>query len=162
MASIEPAPVVSAADASAEQQASATWPLPGQEGFVHPDGTPQSVAQLTDNQQAAADRAAAGSAVHGAPATGGIPPAPVTDPGKPADEAAADHTAWVEAKRAQIAAEAAIVAADAADTAADQAEADAEAKVEAGVQAEAEAPVVPLVPVVPVVPVPEPVPAPPA
>lgn len=43
------------------------WPKPGQEGFVHPDGTPQSVAQLEANKQAAADRAAAGSIIHGAP-----------------------------------------------------------------------------------------------
>lgn len=43
------------------------WPEPGQEGFVHPDGTPQAAAQLQANKQAAADRAAAGSAIHGAP-----------------------------------------------------------------------------------------------
>lgn len=43
------------------------WPKPGQEGFVHPDGTAQAQAQLQDNKQAAADRAAAGSIIHGAP-----------------------------------------------------------------------------------------------
>ncbi len=43
------------------------WPAPGQEGFVHPDGTPQAAAQLEANKQAAADRAAAGSIIHGAP-----------------------------------------------------------------------------------------------
>lgn len=43
------------------------WPEPGQEGFVHNDGTPQARAQLEDNKQAAADRAAAGSIIHGAP-----------------------------------------------------------------------------------------------
>lgn len=51
----------------AETQGGAGWPEPGQEGFVHPDGTPQSVAQLEGNKRAAADRAAAGSIIHGAP-----------------------------------------------------------------------------------------------
>ncbi|GAA3077867.1 hypothetical protein [Streptosporangium carneum] len=50
-----------------EQQADNSWPKPGEEGYVHPDGTPQSVQQLEDNRRAAADRAAAGSVVHGAP-----------------------------------------------------------------------------------------------
>src|SRR6058998_3060710 len=59
----------------AEEQKGAAWPEPGQEGFVHRDGTPQSVAQLKDNKQAAADRAAAGSVIHGAPlATPGADP----------------------------------------------------------------------------------------
>lgn len=51
----------------AESQADSGWPKPGQEGFVHPDGTAQAEQQLKDNKQAAADRAAAGSIVHGAP-----------------------------------------------------------------------------------------------
>jgi hypothetical protein len=51
-----------------QQQGDAAWPVPGDEGFVHPDGTPQSVKQMEDNRRAAADRAAAGSAIHGAPA----------------------------------------------------------------------------------------------
>ena len=51
----------------AEKQGGAEWPDPGQEGFVHADGTPQSEKQLADNKQAAADRAAAGSSIHGAP-----------------------------------------------------------------------------------------------
>ena len=51
----------------AESQGGSGWPAPGQEGFVHPDGTPQSVAQLEANKQAAADRARAGSSLHGAP-----------------------------------------------------------------------------------------------
>jgi hypothetical protein len=51
----------------AESQGGSGWPKPGQEGFVHADGTPQSVKQLEDNKQAAADRAAAGSIIHGAP-----------------------------------------------------------------------------------------------
>jgi hypothetical protein len=53
------------------------WPKPGDEGYVHPDGTPQSVAQLAGNRQAALDRAAVGSIVHGAPAVqrGGRPDA---------------------------------------------------------------------------------------
>lgn len=50
----------------AEKQGSG-WPEPGQEGFVHADGTPQAEQQLRDNKQAAADRAAAGSIIHGAP-----------------------------------------------------------------------------------------------
>lgn len=51
-----------------QQQGDSAWPIPGDEGYVHPDGTPASVAQLADNRRAAADRAAAGSSVHGAPA----------------------------------------------------------------------------------------------
>jgi hypothetical protein len=52
---------------AAEQQDDNSWPRPGEEGYVTPDGTPQSVKQLEDNRRAAADRAAAGSTVHGAP-----------------------------------------------------------------------------------------------
>jgi hypothetical protein len=52
---------------AAEQQHDSDWPRPGEEGYVTPDGTPQSVKQLEDNRRAAADRAAAGSTVHGAP-----------------------------------------------------------------------------------------------
>lgn len=49
------------------QQKNSAWPSPGDEGYVNPDGTPQSLKQLEDNRRAAADRAAAGSSVHGAP-----------------------------------------------------------------------------------------------
>lgn len=56
----------SAAERAPEQQIE-QWPSPGEEGYVHPDGTPQAERQLTENKQAAADRAAAGSVVHGAP-----------------------------------------------------------------------------------------------
>lgn len=52
---------------AADSQGGTGWPEPGQEGFVHPDGTPQAAAQLEANKQAAADRAAAGSIIHGAP-----------------------------------------------------------------------------------------------
>jgi hypothetical protein len=52
---------------NAEKQGGSGWPEPGQEGFVHPDGTLQAENQLRDNKQAAADRAAAGSIIHGAP-----------------------------------------------------------------------------------------------
>ncbi|NUO97480.1 MAG: hypothetical protein HOW59_06075 [Nonomuraea sp.] len=52
---------------AAEKQGGSGWPEPGQEGFVHPDGTAQAEAQLAANKQAAADRAAAGSIIHGAP-----------------------------------------------------------------------------------------------
>jgi len=55
------------AQVAKQQQGTAEWPKPGDEGYVHPDGTPQSVAQLEANKRAAADRAAAGSSVHGAP-----------------------------------------------------------------------------------------------
>jgi len=51
-----------------QQQGNRDWPLPGDEGYVHPDGTPASRQQLLDNARAAADRAAAGSIIHGAPA----------------------------------------------------------------------------------------------
>lgn len=51
-----------------QQQGDRSWPVPGDEGYVHPDGTPQSVAQMENNRRAAADRAAAGSIIHGAPA----------------------------------------------------------------------------------------------
>jgi len=52
----------------AEKQQGSNWPVPGDEGYVVPDGTPQAAQQLEDNKRAAADRAAAGSAIHGAPA----------------------------------------------------------------------------------------------
>jgi len=54
-------------DRAKEQEKDSSWPKPGEEGYVTPDGTPQSVAQLAANKQAAADRARAGSIVHGAP-----------------------------------------------------------------------------------------------
>lgn len=41
------------------QQTAKDWPVPGDEGFVHPDGTQQSINQLADNKQAAADRVGA-------------------------------------------------------------------------------------------------------
>lgn len=52
---------------AADKQGGSGWPEPGQEGFVHPDGTKQAEEQLAANKQAAADRAAAGSIIHGAP-----------------------------------------------------------------------------------------------
>jgi hypothetical protein len=57
----------SATDA-VKQQNDKSWPVPGDEGYVIPDGTPQAAQQLEQNKRAAADRAAAGSTVHGAPA----------------------------------------------------------------------------------------------
>ena len=51
-----------------QQQGDRAWPVPGDEGYVHPDGTPQSIQQMESNKRAAADRAAAGSIIHGAPA----------------------------------------------------------------------------------------------
>lgn len=57
----------SATDAQ-KQQSDGSWPIPGDEGYVIPDGTPQASRQLAENRRAAADRAAAGSSVHGAPA----------------------------------------------------------------------------------------------
>ncbi|HEU4422060.1 MAG TPA: hypothetical protein VFR67_05910 [Pilimelia sp.] len=61
----EPAP---SPEVAVQQQQASDWPRPGDEGYVHPDGTPQSREQLEANRRAAADRAAAGSTVHGAPA----------------------------------------------------------------------------------------------
>lgn len=61
----EPAPSQERAEV---QEASKKWPEPGEEGFVHPDGTPQAERQLADNKQAAADREAKGSLIDGAPA----------------------------------------------------------------------------------------------
>lgn len=64
-----------AAERAPEQQGDSAWPRPGEEGYVHPDGTPQAARQLEENRQAAADRAAAGSIIDGAPsaARGGAP-----------------------------------------------------------------------------------------
>lgn len=50
-----------------QQQGDRAWPVPGDEGYVHPDGTAHSAAQMEANRRAAADRAAAGSIIHGAP-----------------------------------------------------------------------------------------------
>ncbi|MEU8270138.1 hypothetical protein AB0B89_23640, partial [Sphaerisporangium sp. NPDC049002] len=65
----EVTPTPEVADA---QRGDGDWPRPGEEGYVHPDGTPQSQRQLEDNRRAAADRAAAGSTVHGAPLGGPV------------------------------------------------------------------------------------------
>lgn len=79
------------------------WPKPGDEGFVHPDGTPQSARQMIENRQAAANREAAGSQVHGAPAQGGVQSVPVpavdeTDLTK----ARREHTEWVREGLAEL------------------------------------------------------------
>ncbi len=64
-------PMVKDAPKSSEarkaEQGGKDWPDPGQEGFVHPDGTKQAAVQLEDNKQASADRAEIGSYIHGAP-----------------------------------------------------------------------------------------------
>jgi hypothetical protein len=86
-----------AAERAPEQQTEA-WPNPGQEGYVHPDGTPQAEAQLRENKQAAADRAAAGSIIHGAPAAVND----VQDPGVSAglaEQRAANYGGPTEAER---------------------------------------------------------------
>ena len=77
-------------------QRAGDWPKPGDEGFVHPDGTPYSMQQLRENRQAAMNRAAAGSAVHGAPGQGGVQPVPMVA-AKPSDltKAQAEHTQFV-------------------------------------------------------------------
>lgn len=87
------------------------WPKPGEEGFVHPDGTPQSARQLIENRQAAANREAAGSQVHGAPAQGGVQsvPVPAVDESD-LTEARREHTEWVREGLADL------VAATEADT----------------------------------------------
>lgn len=94
---------------AAEQQG-AGWPRPGEEGYVHPDGTPQAARQLEENRQAAADRAAAGSVVHGAPSLGGNlgKAAGVAEKradaysGKSVAEAGEDLAAWVDEKRTEV------------------------------------------------------------
>lgn len=104
-----------AAEHAGEQQTDASWPRPGEEGFVHPDGTAQAAKQLEDNRRAAADRAAAGSTVHGAPSLGGDlgKAASVAQvradaySGPSAAAARRDHAEWVEAKRDEVAAESA-------------------------------------------------------
>lgn len=70
-------PSQSSPERAADQVGNEAWPKPGDEGYVHPDGTPQAAGQLADNKRAAADRAAAGSIIHGAPAVqrGGRPDA---------------------------------------------------------------------------------------
>lgn len=84
-------------------QRGGSWPKPGDEGFVHPDGTPQSARQLIENRQAAANREAAGSRVHGAPAQGGVQGVPVVDD-RPSDLAKArqEHTEWVRSSLADL------------------------------------------------------------
>jgi hypothetical protein len=79
----------------ADNQGGNGWPAPGQEGFVHPDGTRQAQEQLAANKQAAADRAAAGSIIHGAPLA-----VPGDDPGAETQKAidrAADGDEVVDA-----------------------------------------------------------------
>lgn len=72
-----------------QQQGDRSWPDPGDEGYVHPDGTLQSVQQMESNRRAAADRAAAGSIIHGAPAA---------TPGPQLQEQAAAAVARAEAE----------------------------------------------------------------
>ncbi len=103
-------------EVAAEQRSDDSWPAPGEEGYVHPDGTPQSEQQLEDNRRAAADRAAAGSTVHGAPLA---TPGPTPDaerakaveraenyPGKTVAEAEDELTEWIDDKTAEKADEA--------------------------------------------------------
>lgn len=101
---------------AAEQQKASDWPRPGEEGYVTPDGTPQSERQLEDNRRAAADRAAAGSTVHGAPlATPGPDPQAERDKaveraenysGTTVDERDQAVTEWIEDKTEEKADEA--------------------------------------------------------
>ncbi|MFI6819261.1 hypothetical protein ACIBG7_43220 [Nonomuraea sp. NPDC050328] len=100
-----------------QQQDDRDWPRPGEEGYVHPDGTRQSEQQLDDNRRAAADRAAAGSVIHGAPlATPGPDVQAERDKaveraqdydGTTTEEAEERLTAWVEEKTEEKAEEAA-------------------------------------------------------
>lgn len=90
----------SAAERAPEQQSDKAWPRPGEEGYVHPDGTAQAEQQLADNRRAAADRAAAGSIVHGAPAARNE----VGDPGVAAgiaEKRAQDYSGPTDADREQ-------------------------------------------------------------
>ncbi len=103
-------------EVAAEQRTDGSWPKPGEEGYVTPDGTPQSRQQLEDNRRAAADRAAAGSTVHGAPlATPGPTPdaerakaveRAETYDGKTVQESRAELTEWIETKTGEKADEA--------------------------------------------------------
>lgn len=87
--------VQSVVEVGRAQRGDSDWPRPGDEGFVHPDGTEQSERQMRDNRQAAANRAVAGSGVHGAPARGGVRPGgPPVKPSALA-RAQAEHTEWV-------------------------------------------------------------------
>lgn len=71
-------PSASPVDAE-KQQKDSGWPRPGDEGYVHPDGTPESVRQLDGNRQAQADRDHIGAVAHGAPlATPGPQAAQIT------------------------------------------------------------------------------------
>jgi hypothetical protein len=94
-------PTPSEVDAE-KQQGDKSWPKPGDEGFVHPDGTPESVAQLEANKQAQADRDHIGAVAHGAPLATPGPQAGVITAEKVANAAevggedAAPQT-WVEA-----------------------------------------------------------------
>jgi hypothetical protein len=103
-------------EVAAEQRERNDWPRPGEEGYVHPDGTPQSQQQLEDNRRAAADRAAAGSLVHGAPLA---TPGPTPDAerakaerraanydGKTVQESRTELTDWIDDKTAEKADEA--------------------------------------------------------
>jgi hypothetical protein len=104
-----------APEKAAEQQAAADWPRPGEEGFVHPDGTAQAARQLEENRRAAADRAAAGSTVHGAPSlgadlgvAGGVAEKRAEAySGPSASDARKAHAEWVDEKRDEVAEEAA-------------------------------------------------------
>ncbi|MBO4274131.1 hypothetical protein [Microbispora triticiradicis] len=100
---------------AAEQRDDTSWPRPGDEGYVHPDGTPQAAKQLEDNRRAAADRAAAGSTVHGAPLA---TPGPQADQerakaveraenydGKTVAESEDELTGWIDEKTAEAAEE---------------------------------------------------------
>jgi hypothetical protein len=116
MAQNENAAVTPTPEVAGEQRDRGDWPRPGEEGYVHPDGTPQSQRQLEDNKRAAADRAAAGSTVHGAPL--GTPgPTPDVErakaveaaenyDGKTVQESRAELTDWIDDKTAEKADEA--------------------------------------------------------
>lgn len=89
------------AEESEKQRKDTGWPVPGDEGFVHPDGTPESVRQLEGNRQAQADRDHAGLVSHGAPlATPGPQANAITaekvENARKNDAAEADEGNWVE------------------------------------------------------------------
>lgn len=89
-------------------QRGGNWPKPGDEGFVHPDGTLHSERQMLENQVAAADRKAAGSTIHGAPALGGVAPGiPAVEPSDLAS-AQAEHAEWVRKAHVALAEEVAV------------------------------------------------------
>lgn len=90
-------------DDAEKQRKDNSWPVPGDEGFVHPDGTPESVRQLETNRQAQVDRDKLGAVAHGAPLATPGPQAPAitaakVDAASKLDTSDTSNESWVEQK----------------------------------------------------------------